>query len=191
VPDSPDDTSSMMPAEKSIAMEPLQPAVVVGVESFGALVEQHQDRIYNFLRRMGLSEPDAEDITQDTFVKAFRALDRFQPVYSFSTWLFTIARRTAANHFRDRHATEELPEEIGGEHDDPSQALVKQDESQRLWREAKKLKPRLYEVLWLQYGEGLSIDETARVLNRSPLYVRVSLHRARNQLAKILRRNSL
>lgn len=186
-----DSSEHPMPPDKEITIDSTPVAITVGVESFETLVEQYQDRIYNFLRRMGLSEPDAEDLTQDTFLKAYRAIHRFKPVYSFSTWIFTIARRTAANHFRDRHATEMLPEEIGSENDDPAHSLVKRDDSLRLWQEAKKLKPVLYEVLWLQYGEGLSIDETAQVMNRSPLYVRVALHRARNQLAKLLRRNVL
>ena len=187
--ETPESKPAMVTTVKPAALDPTHAPEVVGVDTFGSLVEQYQDRIFNFLRKMGLNEADAQDLTQDTFVKAFRALDRFKPVYSFSTWIYTIARRTAANHFRDHRATEALPEEMDAAHEDPSQSLVRQDESTQLWKAAKKLKPQFYEVLWLQYGEGLSIEETAQVLKRSPLYVRVSLHRARNQLAKILRRN--
>ena len=181
----------MSSPEKPTAIEPALPPTTVGLESFESLVVQYQDRIYGFLRQMGLNEPDAEDITQDTFLKAFRAINRFKPVYSFSTWIFTIARRTASNHFRGRRHTEELPEEIDAPGDDPAASLQKRDEYQRLWQTAKKLKPHAYEVLWLQYGEGFSIEETARVMGRSPLYVRVLLHRARNQLSKLLKRSSL
>jgi RNA polymerase sigma-70 factor (ECF subfamily) len=181
----------MISPEKPAAIESALPSTAVGLESFESLVEQYQDRIYGFLRQMGLNEPDAQDVTQDTFLKAFRALNRFKPVYSFSTWIFTIARRTACNHFRGRRHTEELPEELDAGRDDPAVSLEKRDEYQRLWQTAKKLKPRSYEVLWLQYGEGFSIEETARVMGRSPLYVRVSLHRARNQLSKLLKRSSL
>jgi RNA polymerase sigma-70 factor, ECF subfamily len=173
------------------APEAARPIPMAGLESFESLVERYQHRVYGFLRQMGPNEPDAQDLTQDTFIKAFRSLSRFQPVYSFSTWIFTIARRTAANHFRDRRLTEELPEDLDAGHDDPSVALEKRDRSQRLWHTAQRLKPGYYEVLWLQYGEGFSIEETARVMGRSPLYVRVLLHRARNQLAKLLKKRFL
>jgi len=174
-------------APAAAARQPMAP----GLPPFECLVDQYQHRVFGFLRQMGLNEPDAEDLTQETFLKAFRALSRFSPVYSFSTWIFTIARRTALNHFRDRRPTEELPDEVDSPHDDPAAALEKQDARQQLWQTAKRLKPRLYEVLWLQYGEGFSIEETARVMGRSQLYVRVLLHRARNQLAKLLENTSL
>lgn len=156
------------------------------VEAFGELVEQHEARIFNFLRQFTGNTHDAQDLTQDTFVKAFRSLGRFNAVGSFSSWLFVIAKRTALNHLRDhrRESTEEAPEGI--DFNNPAQAFAESEERAGLWSVARKLKPAQFEALWLRYAEGFSVAETARVMRTNQIRVRVLLHRGRAQLAKLL-----
>ena len=57
-----------------------------------------------------------------------------------------------------------------------------------IWKVAKKLKPNQYEALWLRYGEGFSISETAEIMNTNQIHVKVLLHRGRKQLAEHLKR---
>lgn len=157
------------------------------LESFEKLVDQFEARIVNFLVKMVNSRHDAEDLAQDTFVKAYKNIHRFDPKYKFTTWLFTIAKRTAMNHYRAAKPTVELTPEKEIDERDPSVALEEKDQAEGLWEKAKRLlKPNQYDALWLRYGEGFSIGETAKVMRTNELRVRVLLHRARNRMAKHL-----
>ena len=155
-------------------------------ESFEALVERHGQRIFNFLWQLTRNRHDAEDLTQETFLKAFRNIHRYNPACSFASWLFVIAKRTALSHFRSARPTEELPEESEGDALDPLTMLQEKEEKNSLWRLARRLKPNQHEVLWLRYGEGFSIVETARIMNTNQIRVKVLLHRARKGLARLL-----
>jgi RNA polymerase sigma-70 factor, ECF subfamily len=156
------------------------------LDAFAALVDQHGPRILNYLHQLTGNRHDAEDLTQDTFLKAQRNLARVRNPDAFAGWLFTIARRTALNHFRARRPTDELPEEIAFQGGDPATLAAERDERAALWNVARTLKPDYFEVLWLRYAEGLSIQEIAQVLRRTALHVRVRLHRARLLLARRL-----
>jgi RNA polymerase sigma-70 factor, ECF subfamily len=156
------------------------------VEAFAGVLEQFERRVFHFVLRMLRNAHDAEDVTQDTFIKAWRHLASFRPRNSFSTWLFTIARRTALNHIRARRPTEER-----GEHDEvmpenPRDAATDREQAEAIWNLARRLKPDQYEVLWLCYGEGFSVNEIAGIMNTNSLRVRVLLHRARKRLAEWL-----
>jgi RNA polymerase sigma-70 factor, ECF subfamily len=155
-------------------------------EAFGSLVELYGARILNYLHQMTGNRQDAEDLTQDTFLKAHRCLGSVRNPDAFAGWLFTIARRTALNHFRGARSTEALPADIPLHGTDPATLAAERDEREDLWKVARTLKPDFFEVLWLRYAEGLSIQETAGVLRRTSLHVRVQLHRARLQLARRL-----
>jgi RNA polymerase sigma-70 factor, ECF subfamily len=157
-------------------------------DSFEPLVGLHADRIFNFVCQMVGNRADAEDLTQETFVKAYHSLSRYNPAYSFTTWLFTIARRTVADFFRKRITHEPLPEEIGTDDRHPGMALEQNDLRTSLWDLAKNLKKNQYEALWLRYGEGFSVSEIAQIMRTNSIYVKVLLHRARLSLAKSLTR---
>ena len=112
---------------------------------------------------------------------------RFDPAHAFSTWLFTIAKRSAFNHFRAAKRFQEIPREEEIDLADPSILLQQKDEKISLWKLARALKRDQSEVLWVRYGEGFSIAETAKILNTNQIRVRVLLHRARKNLGKSLR----
>ncbi len=161
------------------------------VGAFAGLLEQFEQRVFRFVLRMVRNAHDAEDVTQDTFVKAWRHLASFRSQYSFSTWLFTIARRTALNHLRARRPTEELQDQTGPAHEHPGEAAANRDHAESIWTVARRLKPDQYEALWLRYGEGFSIKETARVMNTNAIRVRVLLHRARQRMAEWLKQKDM
>ena len=156
-------------------------------DAFALLVAQFHERVYNFLLAMTGRPQDAEDLTQETFLKAWQAISRFDPRFSFSAWIFTIAKRTSFNHFRSYRPSVELsaaPEPTDGS--DPSSVLSQDEDREELWRLARTLEPKHYQVLWLRYGEGFSVEELAKIAGVYPIYARVLLHRARGQLAKLL-----
>ncbi len=127
-----------------------------------------------------------EDLTQETFCKAWRGLHGYNPCLSFAPWLFAIARHTAANHFRSAKPFDPLPPEAGIVEEDPANLLATKDDSDALWRLARALKPKQWQALWFRYGEGFSVAETARAMGTTQIHVKVLLHRARAGLAKRL-----
>lgn len=156
-------------------------------EAFALLVEQFHERIYNFLLKLTGRTHDAEDLTQETFLKAWQAIGRFDSRFSFSTWLFTIAKRAAFNHFRSHRPVKDPAEALEATDDsDPSVVLSQAEESRELWRLARTLKPRQYQVLWLRYGEGFSVSEIAAIMGIHSLHAKVLLHRGRLRLAGLL-----
>ncbi|RME91924.1 MAG: sigma-70 family RNA polymerase sigma factor [Verrucomicrobia bacterium] len=159
-------------------------------EAFGRLVERHAGRVYACLRLWVGQTQDAEDLCQETFLKAYRALPRFRRDCSFGAWLLVIARRTASNFFRGRRPTESLHEGHmeGAVTSGPDVEFGRADLHGSIWEVARRLKPAFFEVLWLHYHQDLGIEEMARVLRTTRVNVRVLLFRARRELARRLRR---
>jgi RNA polymerase sigma-70 factor (ECF subfamily) len=156
------------------------------VASFDQLVLRFQSQIFNFLHLSTRQRQDAEDLTQETFCKAWHSLPRYNPSLSFAPWLFAIARHTAASHFRSAEPFDPLPPETGIVEENPADLLATKDDSDALWGLARTLKPRHWEVLWFRYGEEFSVAETARAMGITQIHVKVLLHRARAGLAKRL-----
>jgi RNA polymerase sigma-70 factor (ECF subfamily) len=156
------------------------------LDSFEQLVARYEGHIFNFLRQFTGNHHDAQDLTQETFVKAYLSLPRYNPSLSFAAWLFTIARRTGANHFRSLRRFEALPADEASTHESPATALENKDERNSVWRLVRTLKPKQAEALWLRYAEGFSIAETAMIMRTNQIHVKVLLHRARCNLSKIL-----
>jgi RNA polymerase sigma-70 factor (ECF subfamily) len=156
-------------------------------DSFTALVARHGGGVFNYLVRMIGNPHDAEDLTQETFLKVFRSLGRADPPVAFTAWLFTIARRTALNHFRAARPIEELDPETASGAPDPATLAAATEDRRSLWALARRLvKRRQFEALWLRYAEGLSVKEVAHVMRLHSIHVRVLLHRGRQQLARRL-----
>lgn len=136
--------------------------------SFEELVERYSVRLYQFLLHRTQSVQDAEDLVQETFVKAYRNICRYRNSCKFSTWLFTIAKRLASSHFRSLSH---------------SQRIV-QNKSESPW--PGDLPMGQYQALWLRYAEDMSIKEIAKVLRKSQVGVKVLLYRARIKLGRRL-----
>jgi RNA polymerase sigma-70 factor (ECF subfamily) len=156
------------------------------LESFEKLVRRYEKQIFNFLRQFTGNLHDAEDLTQETFVKAYRSLHRYKSSLAFAPWLFVIARRTAASHFRTADHFEELPVDSEAAGESPAMALEQSDEHRSLWKLVRELKPKQAEAVWLRYAEGFSVAETARIMSTNQVHIKVLLHRARSNLFKML-----
>lgn len=156
--------------------------------SFEELVRRHQVALLHFLRQGG-ANADAEDLVQETFVRAYQNLDRYQPRWCFSTWLFTIARRLSLNQQR-RHrptADAEALRSIEAATPDPSRAAVDNEGRRRLWDSAAEvLNEDQYAAVWLYYVEDMPVKEIAKVLGRFTPAVKTMLFRARKALARRL-----
>jgi RNA polymerase sigma-70 factor, ECF subfamily len=158
------------------------------VDSFDQLLRRFQTPVLHFLRRRGFSA-DAEDLTQETFLRVYENLHRYNRRWAFSTWLFTIARRTSLNHRRrirptsDAKAVAEAMSTIV----EPLDAIIAAESRSRLWdRAASILTEEQSTALWLHYAEDMPAREIAKVLGRSWASVKVMLFRARRRLLPLL-----
>jgi RNA polymerase sigma-70 factor (ECF subfamily) len=157
--------------------------------AFEALVARYESPLFNFLLRRTASAEDAEEIAQDAFVRAWTKLESYDPRWSFSTWLFTLARRLAATRERSRPPRVDGNEALDhvSVHADPGGALSATEESASLWSIADRILDRdQRSALWLRYAEDVSVGEIAEVLGRTSVSVRVMLFRARVRMAKVL-----
>lgn len=182
--DAPPGTSKSEAVEKSECAEWVRQAKNGDRQAWDCIVEAFHQRIYHYLVSFMANPHDAQDVTQDTFVKVYRKLHQHREGSSFTSWIFTVARRTALNHFRDRKTGEEIPEDLSISTDSPSERAALSDDARHLWTFVQDLKPNARQALWLRYGEGLSIQEIADVMGKTSLYIRVLVHRAKQDLTK-------
>jgi RNA polymerase sigma-70 factor (ECF subfamily) len=160
--------------------------------SFAALVNYYRPRLIEMLqRRYGVERSEAEDGAQEAFARAFQRLDRFDPRYEFSTWLFTIANRGAIDRERRRRREPRSvaldDRQIHGSEADAALAAERREDAENVWRRAQALlsEPQ-YAATWLRFAENCDIAEIARRMNRTRISVRVLLHRARTILIREL-----
>jgi RNA polymerase sigma-70 factor (ECF subfamily) len=156
---------------------------------FEELVRRFQSPLLHFLTRRVGSQQDAEDLLQETFLAAFRNLERYRSTWRFSTWLFTIANRLAVSSLRRRRlpsaASGQLVARAGG--GDPAANAEEAEMRSTLWDAVQGiLEPDAFTAVWLSYVEAMAADEIGRVLGRNANAVRILLHRARARLAERL-----
>lgn len=152
-------------------------------------MRRYEIRIHRFVSGRCRNLSDAQEVTQDVFVAAYKGIGRFDPERSFMTWLFTIARHKCIDHVRrqKRSIVEEvLPEHADG--NDPRALLVQREVGESLWRVARIALPEAqYDALWLRYAEDMEIGEVAQVLKFTRTHVKVLLFRARLRLGAELK----
>jgi RNA polymerase sigma-70 factor (ECF subfamily) len=167
------------------------------LRAFDALVERHRDVVFRVTARIVGSDQEAEDATQDTFLRAFHRLERYRGEGPFRTWLLRIAHNTAVTYVTraGRVATQSLEAvpETGpdsGPARSPAEQLERRERLTRLDTKVKGLSPGHRTVLVLRDIEGLSYDEIARVTDSPVGTVKARLHRAREEFIDVLRHNT-
>jgi RNA polymerase sigma-70 factor (ECF subfamily) len=163
----------------------IRAAAAGDARAFEQLVRTHSRRVHGFLVQFTRNTHDADDLTQQTFIKAYRHLGSFDCSRPLVNWLLTIARRTALNHFRSARRWEPADETLPAPEPSPAHALEQSERSANLWTRARRLlSDREYEILWLRFAEDLSVAETARIVGLTRIHVKVIAHRARTRLAQ-------
>jgi RNA polymerase sigma-70 factor, ECF subfamily len=175
-------------------------------EAYEQLIWRYQDRVYNMLTRMCGSAEEAEDLAQDTFMQAFRALAGFNQGAKFYTWLFRIAVNRGFSKRRQDgrrrvHEGGRLDATAGGEdgehsigsiipdrHDtDPARHMDKELVKQRVREGLEQIDADYRAILVLRDIEGLDYDGIAETLSITRAAVKSRLHRARQELARLLK----
>jgi RNA polymerase sigma-70 factor, ECF subfamily len=164
-------------------------------DAFAELVASNSERVYGALRRFGLDQAEADEVTQEVFLRAWRALPRFEQRARFSTWLYRIAFNEAQRRLSRRGPR---PIARGPETDDPIASLPdapeRGPEGRALARELMRalerglteLPPDWRIAVVLRDIEGLSTDEAAAVVGIGPAAFKSRLHRGRMRLRELV-----
>jgi len=150
------------------------------------LYARYQGPLFGVLRRLTGDRALAEDLLQETFLRVWRARDRYAAAGRFRAWLFTIAYRLAADHARRAAGTETaLPEDLPAP-ERPDERAAAGELAARLEQVIARLPPTERAALLLSRCGGLDAAEIAQATGSTPGAVRVALHRALRRVAAAL-----
>ena len=160
-------------------------------EQFEHILNRYSEYVFNLIAHIVPCKEDAEELTQDVFIKAFRQLSSFKEESCFSTWIYRIATNTALSAARKRkHDTlhlddavyKDIPDEIIDETLDNSS----EEQLQRLYRAIEMLSADERALITLYYMNEKPVAEVASVLGLTASNVKIKLHRIRKKLYLIL-----
>ncbi len=158
-------------------------------DCFNELVRRHSKPLMAFVNQRVRHRQDAEDLVQDTFIRAYAKIHLFDKKFSFKTWLFTIAARLASSYHRN-HVDVPVEDIEIIDANDPASLLAQQEAEQNLWDRTRRLLPRNQSTaLWLRYAENLSVKQISKQMGNSEVYIKVLLHRGRTALLEEIVRN--
>jgi RNA polymerase sigma-70 factor, ECF subfamily len=163
-------------------------------EAFGEIVETFQNPVYNLCYRMLGNPQEAEDAAQETFWRAYQALNRYDQSRSFATWLLSIAAHYCIDQQRKKKlpsfSIELLPEgNVAGSIETPEKTYFLSEEEQHLHKMLGELAPDDKAAIVLRYWYDFSEKEISDTLNLSVSAVKSRLHRSRKKLAQIISDN--
>ncbi|WP_287341768.1 RNA polymerase sigma factor [Mesorhizobium sp.] len=162
--------------------------------AFHTIIKMHNQRLYRIARSVVRNDSEAEDIVQEAYVRAFAQLGDFRGESSFATWLSRIVINEALGRLRKRRRTVAMPQNLQAEiikfplnpSDDPERMMAQRQILELVERATDRL-PDVYRTVFVaRVIEGLSIDETAELLDVRPETVNTRLHRARALVRKAL-----
>ena len=166
--------------------------------AYRELIRRYERPVFALLFRMVRDRELAEDLSQETFVKALNAIDSYRPEFKFSSWIFKIANNAAIDHLRRReldtlsldgspHA--ETPEamqatalQIGARQESPLDTVEAKELGGAIEAAIGSLRPEYRSCILLRHVEGRAYEEIAEILNLPLGTVKTYIHRARNEL---------
>ena len=195
-------------AERSPALNTLTDQEVVllargGQErAYRELVRRYERPIFSLLYRMVRDRELAEDLSQETFVKALNAIESYRPEYKFSSWLFKIANNAAIDHLRRREldtlslegsphavtpdAMEATALQIGDRAENALDIVEAKELGGEIERAIAQLRPEYRACILLRHVDGRAYEEIAEMLDLPLGTVKTYIHRARNELRRLL-----
>jgi len=166
--------------------------------AFAEIVDMYKDKLYHLAFRMTSNRQEAEDVVQETFLRVYKNLDRYDENQKFSTWIYRIATNLCIDRLRKRKAIYSLDAESADHEGLDGYAMLPSDdrtpeselllsETQRLIQEAIATLPIKYKsVMILRYLQDLSLQEISDVLDMPVTTVKTRVHRGREFLRKKL-----
>jgi RNA polymerase sigma-70 factor (ECF subfamily) len=162
------------------------------VQSFSVLVEKYQKLVYTLALRLLKKPEDAEEMAQDTFIKAFQKLDSYEGKSKFSTWLYSITYNACISELRKRRIEfKSLDDTRISDQDemkmhDYYREVRKEDQEKYLNLALEKLPEDDQVLVTLYYYESQSMDEISTITGLTVSNIKVKIHRARKKMYTIL-----
>jgi RNA polymerase sigma-70 factor (ECF subfamily) len=160
-------------------------ASITEVDTFARLYREHTEAVFNYCLFQTGNRAVAEDLTADTFERAWRARRRYRPERAaFNTWLFTIARRVVIDWQRRqaRRPLFKLREEQPGEAPSPESQIEESEQQRRLRALIRSLEPHEQEMIALKFGAAMTNREIAQLLDKSETAIGSAIHRIMQKL---------
>lgn len=180
----------------SLLLQNIEKAKNGNQAAFNFLLDSYWNEVYGFQLQRTKNEHDAEDITIQTFSKAFDKLGTFDPTYKFSTWLITISKNLHIDLVRKNNASirakttdekEQVVYEIADSSLSIEDKLIKEQNLAQLLADIKQLKPHYQEMINLRYFQELTYQEIAIQIDEPINNVKVKLLRAKKLLSAIIK----
>lgn len=167
-------------------------------KAFNYLLDLFWDDVYGFQLKRIQNENDAEDVTIQTFSKAFDKIDTYDPAYKFKTWLISISKNIHIDLIRKEKKSispivsdqNESMYKVLDESPSAEDDLITEQNLAKLLRDIKKLKPHYQQIINLRYFQELSYKEISEELGEPINNVKVKLLRAKKLLAEIINRTT-
>lgn len=169
-------------------------------KAFAKLMQRYKRPVYHMILKMVRNVDDAEDLTIESFAKAFRSLHRFKKDFTFSTWLFRIATNNTIDHIRkkklntlsiDNRFTDDngdgISIEVEDENLNPQEETIKEQKAELIQIFVDKLPPKYQKLVRLRYFQELSYEEIAVELEAPLGTVKAQLHRARELMFEMVK----
>jgi len=151
-------------------------------EKYRVLVEKYQDRLVNFIFAMVHNYDLANDIAQEAFIKAYFSLNKYNPKYQFSTWLYTIAINLSKSEFKKpKHLPLNNQTLTSGE-ENLTTNLLKKEQLRNIRQAVARLNKKYQLVINLYYWQDMNYQQIAQILNVKLNTVKTWLRRAKQQL---------
>jgi len=176
----------------------IESCLLGNTQIFSRLIDNYKNMVYNLAYRMSNNPQEAEDISQEAFLRAFQSLTHFNPTYKFSTWLYQITLNIIRDKFKKKElnpASLDAPVETDDSEffsqpadftSNPEQIISQKENLQAIQKAIYSLPLKYREVLVLRHLQDLSYIEIANILKLPQGTVKIRLYRAREQLRKIL-----
>ena len=161
-------------------------------EAFGVLYDRYVDAVYRYVFYRVRNEAEAEDVTSDVFMRALRAIPKYEPRQAFLAWLYRIARNAVIDRGRRRAGRTQVSFEDALAHPqgdrvvNPDEGLLALSDADALRVAMRQLTPLQQEVLVLRYVEGLDTKEISRLVGRRDGTVRGIEFRALTALRSLI-----
>jgi RNA polymerase sigma factor (sigma-70 family) len=166
--------------------------------AFTFLLDYYWNEVYGFMLKRTENETTAEDITIETFSKAFDKIETYNKEYQFNTWLISIAKNVYIDLLRKKRSSflieitdseKQQAYNIADTTLSAEDALIKEQNLSRLLLCIKELKPPYQEVIQLRYFQEMSYQEISSKINEPLSNVKIKILRAKKLLAEIIKRN--
>lgn len=156
-------------------------------QAYAMLVDEYKSPIYNLAYRMTANVEDADDLTQETFIRAYQYLWRYDPRKKFFTWLYTLAFNLIKNHLR-KNKKEKLSEKLNASSltDSNTSPEEKMIEDQEISSYLLLLEDELRALLIMKYQQELSLEEIATITGKSLSAVKMRIYRGLERLKELM-----